>query len=83
MVTPAAHDNLALTGVRTHSIYAVKASGTWFAHTAAFIDVYNKVRESMKVKRKANEKSNFLQMSLLHVIVVFFFFLSDFQTLTV
>lgn len=40
MVTPTAHDNLALTGVRAHSIYAVKAVRTWFTHTAAFIDVY-------------------------------------------
>lgn len=62
MVTPTAHDNLALTGVRAHSIYAVKAGRTWFFHTAAFIDVLNKVREIIKViKGKANEsKSNFL-----------------------
>lgn len=58
MVTLTAHDNLVLTGVRAHSIYAVKASRTWFSHTAAFINVYNKVceRESMKVIKQRQMK---------------------------
>lgn len=53
MVTLTAHDNLVLTGVRAHSINAVKAGRTWFSHTAAFINVYNKEHESDKTK--ANE----------------------------
>lgn len=39
MVTSTAHDDLALTGIGAHSIYAVEASRTWFSHTAAFINV--------------------------------------------
>jgi len=69
MVTLTAHDNLVLTGVRAHSIYAVKASHTWFSHTAAFINVYNKVIKQRQIK----QKSNFSKVCLLNGIVICIF----------
>lgn len=39
MIPPTACNNLALTGIRAHCVYAVKAGSTRLCHTATFINV--------------------------------------------